>query len=1038
MRRRLRRTVSALAAAGLLVTTLTTVATATAGAEPTPRAAATDPTILTRAAGAPAAEAPPDGTGSEKQLGATSLRPRDGDVSATSAGIVVTTTGFSPQARAALEFAADRWTQFLVSSVPIEIFAEYSLLDPDPDLLGGSDTFMTEHPCGSLQAATDYPAALADAICGSDLDPEAYDGTLFFNSASSWYFGTDGNVPGGSFDFATAAMQAIGHVLGYIGTMDVQGGMGSYASPPTIYDRQARDSSGNRLTDTAAYANPSAQLAAVLQNFNVYMQGPATLALSGFGAALWAPNPWEPGASFNSLSESAYPNSFPTPDPNTLMTPYLSPGEVIRSPGPMVTAVLKDLGWTLPSAPGAPSNVQVVSTGSSEATVSFSPPATNGGSRVTKYVVATPYHSVEATGSPVNVSGLHNDEATTFTVRAANPFGTGPPSAPSASFTPRLHGFHPMSPTRILDTRFGVTEYEPRNTALAAGEVLHVQIVEAGFIDAATSVVMNVTAVSPSAYGWLKVYPKGTEPPNASNLNFQAHQTVPNLVTVGVGTDGQVSVANSDGLIGGGSTHVIFDVVGYYTGDSTGAAFTPTAPTRILDTRPGSAAELPRKGALAPQEVLELPGSGLPPISGRATSIVMNVTVVSPEAPGWLTVFPADQTAPPTASNLNYVANQTVPNLVTVKAGVDGHFKVANTFGNSSAGFTHVIIDIVGWYAPPTTGTTLARGLNAATPYRTLDTRVGVGVVDGGGPHGPLSPTEIMTVKIAGVGPVPEGAAAVMLNVTVVTPSRSGWLKVFPAYSAPPNASNLNFSAGQVVPNLVAVPLSSDGRISISNTDGSFDAGYTHVIIDVVAWFGGTPGYVNAPWQATGNFGELPFGYARTLVVDEAREQVFISGEDAIYVTDLSGNFVDIIGHQNGAWGMVLDGDRLFVALSDPGAIGEIDAETLEIGDRVPITQDPTSATPVSPTSLLRAGGQFWFAAGASTDPRGVGRFDPGTASAVLKTTGLGTLYRPRLAASPDPPRVRPVRHRPVQYQPASHGRQCVSPGHPQIRRTRG
>ena len=47
-------------------------------------------------------------------------------------------------------------------------------------------------------------------------------------------------------------------------------------------------------------------------------------------------------------------------------------------------------------------------------------------------------------------------------------------------------------------------------------------------------------------------------------MNFAAGQTVANLVTVKVGGDGNVMLYNA-----AGSTHVIFDVVGWYGGSGT-------------------------------------------------------------------------------------------------------------------------------------------------------------------------------------------------------------------------------------------------------------------------------------------------------------------------------------------------------------------------------------------------------------------------------------------------------------------------------------
>jgi hypothetical protein len=50
------------------------------------------------------------------------------------------------------------------------------------------------------------------------------------------------------------------------------------------------------------------------------------------------------------------------------------------------------------------------------------------------------------------------------------------------------------------------------------------------------------------------------------------------------------------------------------------------------------------------------------------TAVVVNTTVDQPTAPSHLTVYPAGTTKP-NAANLNFVANQTVPNLVIVRVG---------------------------------------------------------------------------------------------------------------------------------------------------------------------------------------------------------------------------------------------------------------------------------------------------------------------------------------------------------------------------------
>ena len=89
------------------------------------------------------------------------------------------------------------------------------------------------------------------------------------------------------------------------------------------------------------------------------------------------------------------------------------------------------------SAPGAPTNATATA-GNAQATVSFAPPASNGGSAITGYTVKSSPGGVIAggPGSPITVTGLTNGTAYTFTVTAANAIGTGPSSAPSNQVTP--------------------------------------------------------------------------------------------------------------------------------------------------------------------------------------------------------------------------------------------------------------------------------------------------------------------------------------------------------------------------------------------------------------------------------------------------------------------------------------------------------------------------------------------------------------------------------------------------------------------------
>ena len=70
------------------------------------------------------------------------------------------------------------------------------------------------------------------------------------------------------------------------------------------------------------------------------------------------------------------------------------------------------------------------------------------------------------------------------------------------------------------------------------------------------------------------------------------------------------------------------------------------------------------------------------------------------------------------------------------------------------------------------------------------------------------------------------------MNTTVTNTTTKGYLTVWPADLDRPLASNLNWEAGQTVPNLVLSSVSSAGWIRIYSPAGNTDA-----IGDVAGWF---------------------------------------------------------------------------------------------------------------------------------------------------------------------------------------------------------
>jgi hypothetical protein len=194
-----------------------------------------------------------------------------------------------------------------------------------------------------------------------------------------------------------------------------------------------------------------------------------------------------------------------------------------------------------------------------------------------------------------------------------------------------------------------------------------------------------VTVNQAQSSGYITAYPCGTGQPNASNLNYEAGSTIPNAVIVKVATGGKVCLYTS------AATHLIVDVNAYLRDTSTSAS---VAPARLLDTRPGSSTIDHLSEGIGIRDfvsVTELHVAGRGGVAPDATAVVLNITVTGPLGNAFVTVYPCGS-EPPNASNINYVANQTIANLVIAKVGDGGNVCI---FTLAPA---HLIADVNGYY----------------------------------------------------------------------------------------------------------------------------------------------------------------------------------------------------------------------------------------------------------------------------------------------------------------------------------------------------
>ncbi|MFB8203666.1 hypothetical protein [Kitasatospora purpeofusca] len=411
--------------------------------------------------------------------------------------------------------------------------------------------------------------------------------------------------------------------------------------------------------------------------------------------------------------------------------------------------------------------------------------------------------------------GIHDHDYAAlgqYTVTVTVSDGNGETTVNSVTIATAGTKFTPYGPTRLLDTRDG--------TGAPAGRVqpwaeTRVKIAGNGGIpEGVTAVALNLTVVDPTGgAGHIIAYPGEETRPETSNVNYTPGQTVPNLAIVPVGSDGYVNLYNR----GGAAVDLLADIAGYFT-SSEAAGYTPVGPTRLVDTR----------------EVLRHPVSGWAPISlgvagqagvpAGARAVALNVTVTNTQTDGHLTVYPGNAPAP-SVSNLNFRSGQTVANAVIVPLDASGRIQLLN----GSSGWVDMIVDVVGYYGDG------GSAYVPSSPVRLADTRN----VEGGS----ISSQGYLYM---GLGVDAPEFTGFVLNSTVTNTQTDGHLTVFPdpnsidryrdgtyAWPTKPNASTLNWKAGETVPNLVQADPGVNGIIDFWNASG----GNADLVVDLFGFY---------------------------------------------------------------------------------------------------------------------------------------------------------------------------------------------------------
>jgi len=253
-------------------------------------------------------------------------------------------------------------------------------------------------------------------------------------------------------------------------------------------------------------------------------------------------------------------------------------------------------------------------------------------------------------------------------------------------------------------------------------------------------------------------------------------------------------------------------VVGYYPVVG-GQVFRPTTTLRLYDSRRDPAGPLTAGG----QRTVTMPTlAGIPATS--MTGALLNVTAQASKGSGALTVqsFESERES----ATVRYAPGRPVKNRAVAKL-ENGTFKISARDAS-----THVVVDVVGWWAPAEV--TRGRLFQPKAATRVLDTSRGIGIA-----RGSVAAGKVIKVQVAGKGkPVPGSARAVVMNLTALGATRSTFVTAWPNGRKRPAFPDLSVPARRTTANLVVVRIGAKNRVRITNGSGS-----THLVGDVVGYY---------------------------------------------------------------------------------------------------------------------------------------------------------------------------------------------------------
>ncbi len=373
--------------------------------------------------------------------------------------------------------------------------------------------------------------------------------------------------------------------------------------------------------------------------------------------------------------------------------------------------------------------------------------------------------------------------------------------------------YHPVDPVRLLDTRVAngligaFNANVPRSFTVAGRESIPSD---------AIAVTGNLTVVNHTAAGFVSLSPLPTASPKTSTLNFPLKDIRANNVTISLSPTGTLAAVYKAGA--GRTTHLLFDVTGYFTADDTAATYNTAGPVRLLDSRFDNGLSGPF--AASTPRSWQIGGRG--GIPADAIAVTGNLTVTGQTAAGFVSVSPTPNASPGT-STINFPLGDNRANGITVPLAIDG--TLSAVYKAPPGRTTHLIFDVTGYYLDDLSGARFV----PLSPGRRLDTRAPIGLA---GKFASGIPRNLLVPGYAGVA---VDAIAVTGNLTVVNQTAAGYVSITTDEESAPLTSTLNFPKADIRANGVTVPLNPGASIWL--VYAAAGAKTTDLILDMTGYF---------------------------------------------------------------------------------------------------------------------------------------------------------------------------------------------------------